>query len=284
MMACSHLVPERVDYRGEMIKFVSAIRSYARARRPDFLVIGQNGLELVSPAYLAAIDGVGQESLHFSHAIKGRATGAEHREFLYGVLGRVKAARKRVLITDYVETPEQAKESARLNQAAGFEGFAATSRELDNVPGKAGAFLYLIDPGKFPDKAAYLAALVAADHAMLIIDVSFDGSAPLSPEEVARLKKNGRPVLAYLSIGEAETYRPYWDPRWKQMPPSWLAEENPDWDGNIKVRYWQEAWQKIIFGSPEAALDKIIAAGFDGVYLDIIDAFSYFEAERASSS
>ena len=34
-------------------------------------------------------------------------------------------------------------------------------------------------------------------------------------------------------------------------------------------------------GSPDAYLDRILAAGFDGVYLDIIDAFEYFEAKRA---
>ncbi|MCX5769013.1 MAG: hypothetical protein NTZ09_01885 [Candidatus Hydrogenedentes bacterium] len=32
-----------------------------------------------------------------------------------------------------------------------------------------------------------------------------------------------------------------------------------------------------ILGGPDAYLDRIITAGFDGVYLDIIDAFEYFE-------
>ncbi len=284
MTACSSPISEQVNYRREMIKFVSAIRSHARARRPGFLVIGQNGLELLSPDYLAVIDGVGQESLHFSHAVEGRATGDEHRQYFYGVLKRVKDAGKRVLITDYVETSKQAQESHRLNKAAGFEGFAATSRELDSVDGNGGAFLYLINPGKFPDKESYLTALAEAEHEMLIIDTGFSGDDLLTSEDVKRLKKNGRPVLAYLSIGEAETYRPYWDPSWKQSPPPWLAEENPDWSGNIKVHYWEPAWQKIILGSPDAALDKILDAGFDGVYLDIIDAFGYFEAKRVSSA
>lgn len=53
--------------------------------------------------------------------------------------------------------------------------------------------------------------------------------------------------------------------------PPWLAEENPEWRGNYLVRYWEPGWQSIIFGSPAAYLDKIIAAGFDGIYLDKID-------------
>ena len=54
--------------------------------------------------------------------------------------------------------------------------------------------------------------------------------------------------------------------------PCWLARTNPDWEGNYKVQYWSEDWQQIVL----AYLDRIIADGFDGVYLDIIDAFEYW--------
>jgi len=52
---------------------------------------------------------------------------------------------------------------------------------------------------------------------------------------------------------------------------------NPNWEGNFKVQYWNPTWQSIIYGSETSYLKKIINAGFDGVYLDIIDAFQYFE-------
>lgn len=80
-----------------------------------------------------------------------------------------------------------------------------------------------------------------------------------------------------MSIGEAEDYRYYWDESWTVGSPSWLKEENPEWEGNYKVEYWDTNWQAIILGSENAYLDKIIDAGFDGVYLDIIEAFEYFE-------
>ena len=43
-------------------------------------------------------------------------------------------------------------------------------------------------------------------------------------------------VLAYLSIGEAEDYRGYWDPSWVDasgvpipgVAPAWLGAENPE--------------------------------------------------------
>ena len=34
---------------------------------------------------------------------------------------------------------------------------------------------------------------------------------------------------------------------------------------------------QIIYGNNNSYLEKILDAGFDGVYLDIIDAFEYFE-------
>ena len=52
---------------------------------------------------------------------------------------------------------------------------------------------------------------------------------------------------------------------------------NPNWAGNFKVQYWNPTWQSIIYGNETSYVKKIINAGFDGVYLDIIDAFQYFE-------
>jgi cysteinyl-tRNA synthetase len=56
-----------------------------------------------------------------------------------------------------------------------------------------------------------------------------------------------------------------------------MKMENRQWKGNYKGDYWDPDWQAIILGGENAYLDKILAAGFDGVYLDIIDAFEYFE-------
>jgi cysteinyl-tRNA synthetase len=113
------------------------------------------------------------------------------------------------------------------------------------------------------------------------MDLFFDENTAFTKEEIAslRTKQNGgsRLIIAYMSIGEAEDYRYYWQENWRSDSPEWLTDENPDWEGNYKVRYWNPEWQAIIFGNSEAYLDKILAAEFDGVYLDIIDAFEYFE-------
>jgi len=39
-----------------------------------------------------------------------------------------------------------------------------------------------------------------------------------------------------------------------------------------KVRYWDPAWQSIVI----SYLDRIINQGYDGIYLDVVDAFEYW--------
>lgn len=76
-------------------------------------------------------------------------------------------------------------------------------------------------------------------------------------------------VVAYLSIGEAEDYRWYWQNVWQPGSPAWLGEENPDWAGNYAVNFWDPAWQRIVLQS----VDRLVDLGYDGVYLDKVDAY-----------
>jgi cysteinyl-tRNA synthetase len=126
-----------------------------------------------------------------------------------------------------------------------------------------------------------LQALKDTRYDILIIDLFFHDGTSFTTDEIAQLKtKNGggkRKVVAYMSIGEAEDYRYYWQSAWTKNKPSWMDAENPDWPGNYKVKYWEADWQNIIYKNSDSYLNKILDAGFDGVYLDIIDAFEYYE-------
>ena len=121
---------------------------------------------------------------------------------------------------------------------------------------------------------------------LLVIDPSRDGSdeGTLTAAEVVRLKTKPdgtrRLVVAYLSIGEAESYRGYWQASWKKQKPAWLLAENPEWKENYAVCYWDQGWQSIMCGAPQARLDRILAAGFDGVYLDKCDVYEDMRHRR----
>jgi len=137
-------------------------------------------------------------------------------------------------------------------------------------------FLILINPRRFPNGHALVDALADVNVDLLIIDGEVEDG-PLTSSDVDRLrhKPNGarRLVLCYLSIGEAEDYRSYWLPEWAADPPDWLLAENPEWKGNYTVCFWDASWQAIVCGQ----LERIIVAGFDGVYLDCVDVYARFE-------
>ncbi len=125
--------------------------------------------------------------------------------------------------------------------------------------------------------------IAASPFDMVIIDSSMfpDGKEiRLTREQVESMKKkpdgSRRIVIAYFSAGEAEDFRYYWKPEWNKKRPSWVYKADKDWKGDFIVKYWEPAWQKIIYGSPNSLIDRIMDAGFDGVSIDRVDAYYYF--------
>jgi cysteinyl-tRNA synthetase len=308
LSGCGDDLPPGIDLREEMRSFVIGISEYARNSDADFIVIPQNGIEIVSESgepegplhqgYQEAINGHGQEDLFYGYDRDDRATPQEENSYLRSFLDLSLGNGKTILVTDYCSTHSKMDDSYARNHSAGYVSLAADSRELDRIPGypdpvygendaeihalgEVKNFLYLINPEEFASKEDFIAAVTSTNYDLLIMDLFFRDNTAFSREEVARLrdKANGgtRLVIAYMSIGEAEDYRYYWEDPWKKDPPSWLDRENPDWEGNYKVRYWEDGWQAIISGSEDSYLGKILEAGFDGVYLDIIEAYEYYE-------
>lgn len=99
-------------------------------------------------------------------------------------------------------------------------------------------------------------------------------------------------IIAYIDIGEAEDWRWYWN--WsKEWPvgdplpadwPSYIVTHDPDgWAGNYPVAYWDDRWKDIIiygqnqdsspYGDYSSVIDEVIKSGFDGIYLDWVEAF-----------
>ena len=107
-------------------------------------------------------------------------------------------------------------------------------------------------------------------------------------DEIARMKRrpDGRKriVLSYFSIGEAESYRFYWKSEWKgDDVPGWYVAENCAWPRNYLVRFWHDGWKDIMYRGADSFLKRIVATGFDGVYLDRIDVFWELMKERPSA-
>jgi cysteinyl-tRNA synthetase len=297
----------RRDYREEMRRLVAGLSAYAKARRPGFVIMTHNALPLLTAdgtprgrpldRYLRALDGVVQESLFYTHD-RG-PTPPQDTRLLSSFLDLAKSRGLTALVIDYPASAEQADDSLRRSRARGYLSFEG-KKELDRIPPgssaqahrgdvrhlqEAGDFLYLINPGRFVDRSGYLDALRQASQDILVVDLFYGGTA-LSSAEVASLQKRPdgrrRLVLAYMSVGEAEDYRYYWKPGFSVSPPGWLAAKNPAWPGDYKVRYWDPFWRRLVYGNTDAYLDRILAAGFDGVALDVVDAYAYFESSGSA--
>ncbi len=289
--------------RDAMRSWIIDLSITAKTRSPGFLLVAQNGEELITLGdradaplaidYLAALDGLGREDLFFGYTEDGEPTPRAATARMLSYLDRAANEGVCVLTIDYCWTPQNVRASYAENAAHGFVSFAAPDRALDAIPtvdsfpieqndasvtqlAEVRNFLYLINPQQYADTQAFVSALAAVDVDLLIVDAESE-EGPLSAGDVGRLKwkSNGarRLVLCYLSIGEAEDYRDYWNPHWAEDPPDWLLYENPAWPGNYTVRYWDPLWKAMV----DAQLDRILAAGFDGVYLDCVDVYERFE-------
>jgi cysteinyl-tRNA synthetase len=167
-------------------------------------------------------------------------------------------------------------------------GSAVWAQTSGNLPPSAAAALAAAKSWGYQLQRIKPEKLAAIPHDVFVLDYSRDGTdaRALTAKEVAALKTKPdggrRVVLAYLSIGEAEKYRYYWQPDWEtaSLAPPWLAPPNKKWRTNFPVRYWDADWQAIVFAGENSYLARIVAAGFDGVYLDRVDAFEEFESEN----
>ena len=248
--------------------------------------------------YLTAIDANGQEDLFYGYNNDDESTPGNENLYLQTFLDISKNAGNRILVTDYCSTPSKMDDSYSKNNTNGYASFAASHRELDIIPSypnpifdennlsitamsEVQNFLYLINPENFTSKTDFINSVTSTNYDLLIMDLFFHDGLEFTSTEINQLrsKANGgsRLIIAYMSIGEAEDYRYYWDNSWNSNKPDFLDKENPDWAGNFKVKYWNPDWQNIIYGNDNSYLKKILNANFDGVYLDIIDAFEFYE-------
>jgi len=78
-------------------------------------------------------------------------------------------------------------------------------------------------------------------------------------------------LIGYVSAGEAESYRFYWE-KIKGAP--WILGENPDWKENYRVDVRSAAWQELLL---EEVIPGVMAQGFDGIMLDTLDTADYLE-------
>lgn len=277
-----------------MQDFVIAISKYAKSLKPGFIIIPQNGCELayrgmdsvngLRADYLQAVDALAVEELFYNQTL---VTDPYRLELLQPL-----KAQKPVLVADYLGSDNDLNDAVARSQQQGFLCFPRLNanyyynsippfivdENADNVLSMNDArnFLYLINPENFSTREGYLQALAASNYDVIIMDL-FYGDTPLTAAEVETLKTkaNGgkRLVISYVNIGAAEKYRYYWQKQWVLHMPHWLRKKYAGYADEYYVKFWVPEWQEIIFGNENSYVYKIKDAGFDGAFLDNVEAY-----------
>lgn len=116
--------------------------------------------------------------------------------------------------------------------------------------------------------------IAASDYDLVVIDLARDGSTDyFTFEEIRNIQATGKFVLAYFEIGVIERYRP----EWATIPNDLKLGPVAGWPGEQHVRYWDPRWWPVVQGR----IDRALAAGFDGAYLDMVVTYEQISTRAA---
>lgn len=130
---------------------------------------------------------------------------------------------------------------------------------------------------RYATKAEWVMALEKTNHDVLAVDVAHRGADPLTRDDVKRLKfkqlGSSRLVLAVLPVGRAYDWRWYWKKGWEAGNPPFLFAPDPVQPGAFYADMTSAAWKEILGKYMAGIMDL----GFDGVLIDDLDTFLWFE-------
>jgi len=113
-----------------------------------------------------------------------------------------------------------------------------------------------------------------SNYDVVVVDIS-----DTDKDKVEELKKDSdKLILCYMNIGQAESYRDYWQNEWKEGNPEWIKEEDLEWEGNFNIDFTNNEWHKILYEYDNSYLHTILLNGYDGVYLDLTG-IDYWESK-----
>ncbi len=305
-----------LDYREEMRKFVQSISLFSRRQRPNFLIIAENGLDLVvkrniddpektSPArtYMQSIDGVLHDKVVFGDKSFGKPPTDSQKKELFRLIDTAMSYGLKVMKTDYATKKKAIDALYRRYGKKGYIPFISSTLEMNVIPpsgtrpfkessksvlsmNDVNNYLYLGDSSGFGRQDEFTLKVHETNYDIVAVDI-FHRRLPLSKQAVETLKykKIGakRLVLAIVDIGSAASYHYYWQPSWREGSPSWISAPFSNDPDKYHVKYWDPGWKKIISGDNKSYIYGVIDQGFDGVILKGLDAYRFFEGGGASA-
>ena len=91
---------------------------------------------------------------------------------------------------------------------------------------------------------------------------------------IAGFQQNGRELLAYVSIGEVHSDRPWFE----ELDPDWFLGNNPDWGGTV-LDLANPAWRAWLL---QHRFQPLWKAGYRGFFLDTLDSYRLAVTDEAA--
>ena len=293
-----------------MLNLLNEMKNYAIEKKSSFEFLNNGGIEIFvenseknwSENEINKIskitDGVLVEGVFYgidsNYNMKDNYKTPENisKEFL-DIFKIIKEKKIISLVLDYCSDKNYIEDSHKLSKENNLISFAAFHRELDLIENgeifdenfndinslkDIKNYLIVLNADKYNEK--FISTLKKTNYDLIIIDISLNENYNWTKNEIEslKLKSNGkkRLIFAYMSVGEIVDYRNYWNENWNKNKPNWFDKQNENW-GGYRVKYWNQNWKNILFGNNLSYLDSIINFGYDGVFLDNVDSFIYFE-------
>jgi hypothetical protein len=240
--------PFSIDPKEELRKAAEVRRLAAREERQRRLVYAVDALRRQGRAILSIEDCAAQKGVDAAYAGAGR---------------------DRVLTYAGVN-------DAGLNQLPKGHPRAENALPVTTITG-ARNWLPLLRADRFGTKAEWVMAMERTNHDALLIDVAHRGANPLTKDEVKRMrfKELGSPrlMLAVLPVGKAYDWRWYWQKGWEAGNPPFLIAPDADDPGSFIADLGNPQWKELL----GKYISGIMDLGFDGVVLDDLDTYLWFE-------
>jgi endo-alpha-1,4-polygalactosaminidase (GH114 family) len=248
----------------------------------------------VDGPYLAAIDGMLIDGLYYGHERYDLATRADEAKLLSDCVEVLSKQGRRCLTIEYCKDGKfradaQSKaDKAHLISYIDGDGDKLLNQMPSGPPATenpnhvndlsaARNFLPLLSSTGFGRRDLWINALSGTNHDLLMIDPFWRGSSMTIQEMRAlKLKRLGsqRLVFATLPVGYAAVDRFYWQRNWHTGVPEFLAAADPDDTSHFFTYYWRDSWKQVIGNYVTGLCDL----GVDGVILDGLEAYRWFEA------
>ncbi|OWA53901.1 hypothetical protein BV898_18320 [Hypsibius exemplaris] len=121
-------------------------------------------------------------------------------------------------------------------------------------------------------------SILRSPELMFIVDPD---DVQLTRDQNALLRGLGKTVFAYLSVGEAETVRPYWQDSWRVGAPSFLSRQDEKYANGIIVEFWRPEWQAAVMHYMSS---NILPFGYSGILMDYLGKYQEFLTVRPTAA